>query len=546
MARQSIIRSRQRGSLFYGDNLLVLREHIKDESVDLIYLDPPFNSQRNYNVVFREHDAADSEGQVHAFEDCWRWDSRAEDTYAELTVGRGRSRCSAAIVAFIESMRAILGTNDMMAYLVMMAIRMVELQRVLKPTGSIYLHCDPTASHYLKLLMDAVFGPGGFRNEVIWRYRRWPAKSHQFQKMHDVLLFYSKEDGRAHTFHTLYGYERLADSTLKAFGTKKQVADFSSGHRKPGVENEETLGPPMSDVWEVGVIAASGKERVGYPTQKPEALLERVILASSRPGDVVLDPFCGCGTAVAVAERLERRWIGIDVTHLAIALVRNRLDTGFPGREVHYEVQGEPVDVESARALAANDPQQFQWWALHLIGARPAGESAGKVGKKGRDRGIDGVIRFGDDRKSGRRQRALVSVKGGEDLAPAMVRDLRGAMEREDAPIAVLLTMYEPTREMRIEAASAGTWRPTTSSTDRGYPRIQLMTIQQAFAGMRVELPGEDRTHTAAPPAPAKPEQHVLPGIAKAHPRKPIELAKTRPIAPSPAPARAPSSWRPR
>ena len=333
--------------LYCGDNLRVLRDEVDDGSVDLVYLDPPFQSGRDYRAVFqtragprsgdrpRAEPGARTRAQSEAFTDRWRWDEQAEEAFAQALQSGDRAALA------VRSLRAILGETDVMAYLSMMAPRLAELRRVLKESGSLYLHCDPTASHYLKVLLDAVFGPDCFRNEVIWRYRRWPAKARRFQRMHDVLLFYTASPGNAHTFETLYGYEKLAASTLKTFGTKRQQADFSSGRRKPGVRDEETLGPPLSDywdldepagrgapladAWEVGIIAAIGKERTGYPTQKPEALLERVIRASSREGDVVLDPFCGCGTALAVAERLKRRWIGVDIAPLAVDVVRARM-----------------------------------------------------------------------------------------------------------------------------------------------------------------------------------------------------------------------------
>jgi adenine specific DNA methylase Mod len=325
------------GALFYGDNLTVLREEVADASVDLVYLDPPFQSGKDYNLIFEPRGAekGDRRARTEAFRDTWRWGPEAEESYAAMDATSGRPG------AALRSLRAILGKSDVMAYLCMMTPRLVELRRVLKKSASLYLHCDPTASHYLKVLLDSIFGPACFRNEVIWRYRRWPAKARRFQRMHDILLFYTATPGKLHTFNTLYGYERLAESTRKTFGTKKQRADFSSGHRKPGVENVDTAGPqlsdfwpvddvssdgpPASDAWEIGVIAPIGKERTGYPTQKPEALLERVILASSNPGDVVLDPFCGCGTAIAVAHRLERQWIGIDLQHMAIAMARERM-----------------------------------------------------------------------------------------------------------------------------------------------------------------------------------------------------------------------------
>lgn len=334
----------QNNTLFYGDNLAVLREHIADASVDLVYLDPPFQSGKDYNLIFdaRDGEHEDGRAQTEAFKDTWRWGADAALSFAET------EKLGGTVARTVRALRAILGESDLMAYLCMMAPRLVELRRALRRTGSIYLHCDPTASHYLKILMDGIFGPACFRNEIVWRYRRWPAKSTRFQRMHDVLLFYTAAEGNQHVFSTLYGYEQLAASTLKTFGTKKQRADFSSGHRKPSVEEGETQGPPLSDVWEIGVIAAIGKERTGYPTQKPEALLERVIRASSVEGGVVLDPFCGCGTAIAVAERLKRRWIGIDVTHLAINIIRDRM------RGASFEVRGEPVDLDGARQLAAD------------------------------------------------------------------------------------------------------------------------------------------------------------------------------------------------
>ncbi len=313
-----------------GDNLDVLRLKVPDASVDLVYLDPPFQSGRDYGISFGVRAGRREKAAPHAFKDTWKWGLDAEAAFAEVAEAGG------AVARTMQSLRAILGEGDVLAYLAMMAPRLVELRRALKPTGSLYLHCDPTASHYLKVLLDGAFGPACFRNEIIWRYRRWPARAARFQRMHDVLLFYTAAPGSAHTFHTLYGYEKLAASTLKTFGRRKQRADFSSGHRKPGVEDSETRGPPLSDywdvdapmgdAWEVGVIAAIGKERTGYPTQKPEALLERVILASSNEGDVVLDPFCGSGTTLAVAKRLGRRFLGIDVSPVAVAVARGRIE----------------------------------------------------------------------------------------------------------------------------------------------------------------------------------------------------------------------------
>ncbi len=402
--------------LFYGDNLDVLRRHIADESVDLIYLDPPFKSAKDYNLLFTEQDGTRAEAQIKAFKDTWEWDTTAVNMYREL-VERG-GKLSESMQAF----RLVVGESDMLAYLTMMAPRLVELHRVLKPTGSIYLHCDTVASHYLKILLDAIFQPGNFRNEVIWRYRRWPTTAHQFQRMHDILLFYSKGGSRQRTFNVLYGYEELAPSTLKTYGTKKQKADFSSGHRKPSTEDVESPGPPMSDVWEVAIVAPSGKERLGYPTQKPEKLLERVILASSNEGDVVLDPFCGCGTAVAVSHRLNRKWIGIDITHLAITMIKRRLKDAF--EYVVADVKGEPTTLHDAQALALENRYQFQWWALGLVDARPV------VEQEGPDRGIDGRLYFHDDPGPNATTKQIIfSVKSGH----TGVKDVRDLSSRRQS-----------------------------------------------------------------------------------------------------------------
>jgi site-specific DNA-methyltransferase (adenine-specific) len=323
------------GALFLGDNLEILRAHVADASVDLAYLDPPFNSNKVYAKAPRRADGP----KILGFDDTWRWDARAEAAFEEVRSARGMPRLGALLGAF----RHAIGDGDLLAYLTMMATRIVELSRVLSPRGSLYLHCDPTASHYLKVMLDVVLGPGTFQNEVVWRYRRWPTRARRFQRMHDVLLFYTRSDRGEHTFETLYGYEKLADSTLKTFGTKKQLADFSSGHRKPSTTDEETLGPPLSDVWEIGVIAAIGKERTGWPTQKPEALLERVVRASSCEGDLVLDPFCGSGTTLVVAHRLGRRFIGIDAAPLAIDTAKRRLEAAAAMPSLHRAVRRSPM-----------------------------------------------------------------------------------------------------------------------------------------------------------------------------------------------------------
>lgn len=522
MARQA--HPLAKNTLFFGDNLDILRQHVEDASVDLVYLDPPFQSGKDYNIIFepREGEHDNARAQAEAFKDTWGWGAEAEALYSEV------DRAGGSAAKTVRALRTILGESDVMAYLAMMAPRLVELRRVLKRSGSLYLHCDPTASHYLKVLLDGIFGPACFRNEVIWRYRRWPTRARRFQRMHDVVLFYTVGSGNDHVFNTLYGYEKLAESTLKTFGTKKQRADFSSGHRKPGTDDAETQGPPltdfwdiddmeaqglpMSDAWEVGVIAASGKERTGYPTQKPEKLLERIIRASSEEGQVVLDPFCGCGTAIAVAEQLKRRWIGIDVTHLAIDIIRKRM------KGAAFEVRGEPVDLDGARQLAQEDPFQFQWWMLARVGARPSDR------KKGPDSGIDGELFFRDTPQATPNKRMVISVKSGK-TAPAHVRELLGVMSRERAAMGALLTMQEPTQAMLAEAAKAGFY----DSHWGGHPRLQIVTAAQVLDNHGIDYPGANVTVTKkAKRAPPRNEQMVipgLPGIASTRPLKPAAAA---------------------
>jgi len=475
-----------KNTLYYGDNLEILRDYISNNSVDLIYLDPPFKSGQQYNILFEEKNGTASKAQIKAFEDTWHWDRGAEDTYREITETAPKK-----IADLIIALRRFLGNNDMMAYLVMMAIRLVELHRVLRDTGSIYLHCDPTASHHLKLVMDAVFGGKNFRNEVVWHYKRWPIKQKAFQRMHDIILFYQKENEEERTFNTIYG-ERTK-STLKRWENKKIVARHDEkGNRIPSISEEEiSKGVPIDDVWDMSIIAPSAKERLGYPTQKPEALLERIIKASSNEGDVVLDPFCGCGTTITVAERLKRKWIGIDITHLAISLMRHRLEDNFCD-EVVYEVIGEPVDLRGAQVLKDEDPYQFQWWALGLVGARPTTE------KKGADKGIDGYIYFHDDPEETRPKLIVIQVKSGH-ITSAQIRDLKGVVEREKAQIGVFITLLNPTRSMIKESVSSGYYK---SPAGHNYPKMQTLTIEELLNGKKIDYPsgfrGADATFKKA------------------------------------------------
>ena len=461
------------GALFYGDNLAVLREQIPDESVDLIYLDPPFKSDSTYNILFRDEAGDAPPAQLEAFDDTWHWGADSERALAELLSDRATSPQAGVL---LEALVRAWGRNQMTAYLAMMSIRLVELHRVLKPGGGIFLHCDPTAAHPLKLVLDAIFGADRFQNEIVWRYRRWPAKQNRFQRMHDTIFFYAKDADEPRIFNQLY--EDLPESTLERFGTRRQVADFSSGRRKPGLTDEESPGAPMSDVWEISIIAPSARERVGYDTQKPLRLLHRIIEASSNPGDLILDPFCGCGTAMVAAEQLGRRWCGIDITHLAIGLVEDRL------RELNADARvfGAPQDMISARDLARRSAFQFEAWAItRLAGFRPNP-------KPGGDGGIDGRMRFARNGEGGRDYggRAVAQVKSGA-VSRGDLDAFVTALDRDDADLGVFITLEAlgPRHGAHAEAARAGTVR--IGSQD--YAKIQLWSIEDLFAGRRPDLP---------------------------------------------------------
>ena len=525
-----------KNQLYYGDNLDVLGRHVADESVDLVYLDPPFNSNATYNVLFAERDGTQAAAQIKVFGDTWRWDEGAARAYAEVVEAGGR------VSQAMQALRTFLGETDMLAYLAMMAPRLVELRRAMKASAGIYLHCDPSASHYLKMLMDAVFGPDQFRNEIVWKRTSAHSSAKRFGPVHDVILFYGRSDemqwiGGHQPYDAGYVKQRFArgderpwkDADLTGSGVRHgETGEIWRGFnvtakgrhwayppteldrldsegmiywpsKKGGWPRfkkylDDAKGVPLQDVWtDIYPINSQAQERLGYPTQKPEALLKRILSASSNEGDVVLDPFCGCGTTIAAAQALGRRWIGIDVTNLAITLIRHRLKDAY-GDDIEpaYQVIGEPVSVPDAEALAAADPYQFQWWALGLVGARPA------EGKKGADQGIDGRIYFHDG-DTGKTKQIVLSVKAGKLQAP-YVRDLRGVVEREQAALGVLLTLNAPTKAMRTEAASAGFY----ASPWGQHPRVQILTVGELLAGKKLDAPPPrqtSRTYKRAPKA---------------------------------------------
>jgi len=480
----------QNRTLYFGDNLEILRDKFPDKPdgdgyFDLIYLDPPFNSNRNYNVLFREG-LIESPAQVQAFEDSWHWTDEAEKVFEEL-VGARKSPTSINqnIVELMIALERIVGKNDMLAYLTMMAIRLIELKRVLKSTGSIYLHCDPTASHYLKIVMDAIFGKQNFRNEIIWSYKKWAVAEKAFSKNHDVIIFYGKSaDIQFNVLH-----QERAASTLKRFGNKKIVSAFDeSGKRVPSqMLEQESEGVKMSDVWEIPIIAPSSKERLGYPTQKPEALLERIIEASSKEGDLVLDPFCGCGTTVAVAERLNRQWAGIDITTLSINLIKHRLQHQFRDKNIKIYVDGLPKDLAGAQSLFKKNPFQFEYWILDLIDAMPA-QNKSKENMRGADKGVDGIITIIKGSENGKHEygKIIVQVKGG-GVKRDQIATLKGDVEREGAEGGIFITLEEPTRPMKEEAVASGSFKNDFYRQE--YPKIQILTVKELLEGKKPNIP---------------------------------------------------------
>jgi DNA modification methylase len=526
-----------KNELHIGDNLAVLQDKIRDESVDLVYLDPPFNSQQNYNVIFKERTGKRSSSQELVFEDTWQWSHNAEQTCRELVESGGR------LSEVIRACRIFLGESDMMAYLVMMAPRLRELHRVMRSTGALYLHCDPTASHYLKMLLDAIFGPENFLNEIVWK--RTTTKNDYAQgatnwpRIHDVLLYYGKNAPKAH-FHQPFAplseaYKKSHYHLIDEQGRNYQLDNLtapgagSRGHPqyefmgvtrfwryskekmeklagedrivqpRPGAVPrykrylDEMKGTAIGDMWwDISAINSQAQERLGYPTQKPLALLRRIIEASSNFGDTILDPFCGCGTAIEAAEEAGRHWIGIDVTHLAGAIIKQRLVRFGLKVFKNVIVEGEPVNADEAIALAKENKFGFQCWAVGRLGAPPIEH------RKGADRGIDGRIYFHDD--FGESKHIIISVKAGEHIAPAFVRELRGVVEREKAAMGILVCVKEPTAEMKMEASRAGSYL----SLNRTFPKLQIITVGDIFADRPLNIPGRLDPYAKKPAAGVK------------------------------------------
>jgi site-specific DNA-methyltransferase (adenine-specific) len=516
--------------LYYGDNLSVLREHIADASVDLVYLDPPFNSNAGYNVLFKSASGAGADASIEAFDDTWTWGEASKSALLDIAGGTNRP-----LQVMMRAMHDALGDSPLMAYLAMMAVRLVELHRVLKGTGSLYLHCDPTASHYLKLVLDAVFGAENYRNEITWLRSRNPKGSQHghasWGASTDTILFYArsgatifnadaakkptspteiarrypKEDdygawadgpilrsgsmgARPNLVYAYNGFTpgpagwRMEREKLEALDAAGDLYWTTEGNPRRKIRPDENELDPLSDCWtDISPLNSQAQERLGYPTQKPRALLERIIAASSNPGDVVLDPFCGCGTAVDAAEKLGRRWIGIDITHIAVGMIENRMREGYPG--IRFETIGVPRDLASAERLAADDPHQFQQWVSWQVGGYPRD-------KKGGDKGVDGWFNYLAE--NGKIETGVISVKAGDNVNPSMVRDLGEVMRRDKHRFGLFIMKAMPTKGMRDAAAAHPLVEVPIGGDPNNIPRfpaLQIVTLAELMLGQRPKLP---------------------------------------------------------
>lgn len=528
--------------LYFGDNLDILKNNIRSESVDLIYLDPPFNSGKDYNILFKpeKEQVKGATAQIQTFQDTWHWGEQAEREYQGIIDGSINLEApNQAIINLIQSFRSYLGESSIMAYLTMMAPRLIEMHRVLKQTGSIYLHCDSTASHYLKLLMDAIFGVINYKNEIVWKRTYAHNEQDRYGRISDRLLFYTKSGSYLFNYvFTSYDQSYIdnffkysddikryrlviltgpgitsgeSGSEWKGYNPTKIGRHWATPSRllvkfldmntistmtisekldflyekglivisKNGVPSykqylDEMPGVPLQDIWsDINPISHQSAERLGYPTQKPEALLERIIKASSNEGDIVLDPFCGCGTTVAVSQRLNRQWIGIDITYLSIDIIKKRFEKNGIKEKEHFIIDGAiPTVYEDAEKLALLDPFQFQFWAISKIpGAMPNSTKTG-------DKGIDGFINFVDPNKQTKAGKGLISVKGTKTVNPVMIRELIGTVQKHNADFGILLTLIPPTAGMKKDAISEGFFQ---FMGEKKIPKIQILSVEDLF-----------------------------------------------------------------
>ncbi|PSF32114.1 site-specific DNA-methyltransferase [Aphanothece hegewaldii CCALA 016] len=511
--------------LFYGDNLEVLRKHIKDESVDLCYIDPPFNSKRNYNQIYNNIGKED-QAQAQAFIDTWTWDDFANQGLAEIYENY-QGKFTHQTIDLIAGLTKVLGKGTLLAYLVSMTLRIVEIHRVLKPTGSFYLHCDPSASHYLKIVLDAIFCSqgGDFKNEIVWKRTTAHNDTKQgrqaFGNITDTIFYYTKSN--KYKFNTLYlnyapeyvtkfykyidfegrhyqldkltapggaakgnpYYEVMGVKRYWAYSQEKMNQLIAEGRviqTKPGTVPrykrylDEMPGVALQNIWDdIKPIQSQSSERLGYPTQKPVSLLERIIQVSSNECDVILDAYCGCGTTVSASQKLNRKWIGIDITYQSISLILKRLEDSF-GKNILDQIQlnGIPKDIESAIALANKKDdrtrKEFEKWAVLTYTNNRATINQ----KKGSDRGIDGIAYFQGDKDEP--EKIILQVKSGK-VKSGDIRDLQGTLTLENAAIGIFITLQEPTKDMIQTAKTAGIYQSRYMS--QSCDKIQIVTIKE-------------------------------------------------------------------
>lgn len=496
--------------LYAGDCLDILRDELEipPASIDLIYLDPPFNSRSKYNLPFKgEYKHAKP---VMAFTDTWKWGDEQEQYYETLKKGERKSQLLARVVGNVRDIQTpVRGGSDLSAYLVNMTARLVKMRTVLKETGSIFLHCDPTASHYLKMIMDVIFGENNFRNEIIWHYDKWTNASSHFQKNHDTILYYAKKKGR-HTFNKLFSdkisphYEKGYHTNVVAGGVsqllvydrEKARLKIESGKYDRVVYRDKQTKVALPDVWQVPIINPMAKERMGYPTQKPLELLIRIIESASNEGDVVLDPFCGCGTTTEAAEKLKRQWIGIDISTFATGLIRERIVRNFKAiTKSMIEMHGVPVDIQMARELADKDKFEFEKWVCGAVGAYGMYHAPGT---RGADKGVDGVLEFypfhfGEKPK---KKYAIIQVKGGK-VSPDSVRALYQTVKDTNAKAGIMVC-FEKYMKTVENNRSKETF--TDDSDSSPYPVIQGFSVEQLLSDERLNLPQYQKRAEASSP----------------------------------------------
>jgi site-specific DNA-methyltransferase (adenine-specific) len=446
--------------LYYGDNLEVLKSLYEEREpfIDLIYIDPPFNSKRNYNILFEDLIKTRENGEKttalkEAFSDTWSNVSLSQ----ELEEMKGFDNLK--IYNYLEGNRAIF-TDSQLSYLTMMAHRLYYMHKLLKETGSLYLHCDPTMSHYLKILLDIIFSEKNFRNEIAWCYRGAGYPKEDFGRRHDIIFRYSKTDN--YIFNVDDIREPYAKATIERF--KHHIGNIRKG-KNFGLQKLNKKGKHPDDWWQIQPVAPSARERLGYPTQKPEALLDRIIKTSSNEGDMVADFFCGCGTSVTVAEKLNRKWLGVDINHLAIGLIE---DKRLKSLKAEYEVEGFPKDQAQAEKLAGEKPFKFEEWIVEYVfkGHRIADT---------RDGGFDGHIAFNDWEN---KKLCLLEVKGGNCIIKD-IRNFDNVIQTQKADMGIFICFKKQvTSGMRKHCDQQGFIEIKSVFKDR-IPKIAIITIEE-------------------------------------------------------------------